>query len=258
MKSNFGVVVTVLVALIVGACTRETPPSDPPNRATPIVAAVAAAESAVSRPIEPSLEERMREEYQACWPAEKNPSVGSVVDVERMVSKLSECDPRRAVFTIDGKVRDDAFFLLYDPNEKPIVSYDVGAGYHLLQNLQSVALKFRSVKQAFDQLPVLQRREILAPAADVAAKYIVGYVHEDHLKEWLLNLDWDRDVVPVDPDWYLGMNWPANRLEKVAIEGFNQKLSKVDLWVRMFWLRRGELVFETAKNAVAKELTPKR
>src|SRR3989344_2222951 len=167
---------------------------------------------------------------------------------------LRNCDPFKEYFTIEGRIRMDNW-----PGEHPSSTF--------LGNLQMLAYPLRHLKQAFENLSIPDRRQILIPAMKLVAPAVVGYVHRSYLEDYLLKLDWAKDVASVDPVWYGATSWPADRFQRVSVsmpdgEGSKlvspeRKLSKVDLWVRMFWLRRGELVFNTAKEAV-REALPKK
>src|SRR3989338_5438784 len=109
-------------------------------------------------------------------------------------------------------------------------------------------------------MPILQRREVVQQAASIVASHAVSYMHQNDMRAWLVNYDWVRDIEPVNPDWYQGTEWPENRLEPVepTLSSDNEsgrikdpkakglKLSKVDIWWRMFWKRRGEIIFNAA------------
>lgn len=176
----------------------------------------------------------------------------TVESLKELVGKIRNDDPYREYFTIDGHVRDK-----------------MGGGVGTLYALQTIAQENRYLEGVFNSLPVLQRREVLRPVADIVAGYVVEYVHHDDLRSWLVNLDWKRDIEPVNPDWYEATTWPENQFEPVEVQvlaageddavndpkakGF--KISKVDLWWRMFWRRRGEAIFNAAKAAVAAQLS---
>ena len=114
-------------------------------------------------------------------------------------------------------------------------------------------------------MPVLARRNLLNVGMELVASYAIEYVHPEHLEEWLLNLEWERDVASIDPDWYRlevqpenpdiecisGCSiWPIDRNRKISIDGYHRPISKGDMWVLMFWKRRGEFIFNSAKTAV--------
>jgi|GEM_PF-5751056 len=185
--------------------------------------------------------------------------------LEVFIRKVRECDPLKAYFTTEGRVTDD------DRDGTHYLAH-LHPSARMLDNVQSIAGYFAPLKAAFENLAILQRREILRPAIKLVVPMVVEYVHRNYLDDFLLKLDWQRDIAWVDPAWYEGTNWPENRFEStvptlrksVGEDSIAyipatpaRKLSKVDLWIRMFWLRRGELIFRTAQEEVKAALIKK-
>lgn len=158
--------------------------------------------------------------------------------VDEFIEQFLSCDPTGRYFTFDGKLRSDGF---YEPTP----------GRYSVVNIQIVNGRFRYLESSFEILPVMVRRGLVEIAAPKLAEVLVDYLHEDHINDWLLELDWERDIASLDPDWYLGTDWPEDRTRSVSIEGYHEDISKLDLWVRMWWLRRGEAMFTVAKEAVS-------
>ena len=209
-------------------------------------------------PVQQPVPEPTEEEMTKKWRDEKGvPTLDSIniESVRQLMDTVMEKDPYRENFTIDGHVKE---------NEN---------GVDTLYVVQLIARENRYLESVFNAMPILQRREVVQQAANIVASHAVSYMHQNDMRAWLVNYDWKRDIEPVNPDWYQGTEWPENRFEPVeptlpgtgANEGFVKdpkakgfKISKVDLWWRMFWKRRGEIIFNAAKTSVAAELTKKR
>ena len=184
---------------------------------------------------------------------------GGMLTIDSLASFIElvkSCDPFKKDFTTDGKVRDD--------NWEP----EYIGGRTVLGNLQGFAYVFKDLGTAFENLPILKQREILQPTMKLVAAAVVEYIHRSHLEEYLLQLNWERDIASVSPGWYGATSWPDDRFQRVPVsapdgEGSRvvspeRKLSKIDLWVRLFWRRRGELVFKTAQEEVRAALAAKK
>lgn len=175
----------------------------------------------------------------------------AVADAEQVVTELGDCDPIGNYFDLAGRFRDDGIYDDYG------YMYADGRGSNALTNMQIVADKLQPFYALFESLPVTRRREIMESVGPKAAAFAVGYFHPELLKEGLIDLDWDKDIVSVDPDWYHDTDWPENRYEPTEISGYGN-VSKIELWTRMFWLRRGEAMFDAAKKLVSEAAAAKK
>jgi len=153
---------------------------------------------------------------------------------------VKDCDLHGEYFTIDGRIRQDP----------PTNRHLSVPGMNVSANLQRVAGTYVGVVRQFNGLPVMVRRTILRQTAPVVAGYVAEYVHPELLDEGLLSLDWEIDVATVNPEWFNGIDWPQEREERIDVEGYHEPISRVDLWIRMFWLRRGQAVLETMQREV--------
>ena len=79
---------------------------------------------------------------------------------------------------------------------------------------------------------------------------LASHVSRPLLKRYLLDLDWELDIVATDPRW--PHNWPHD--DPTATVPFFNNLSWHDVYFRLFWQRRGEIAFEAMKAAVKNEL----
>ncbi len=169
----------------------------------------------------------------------------TVADAEQVLTELRVCDPTGEYFDLAGRIREDG------------VHFDFGdAGANAFANIYAAVGTLRPFFWVFERLPVLRRREIMESVGPKAAVFTVEYLHPEQLEEWLLGLDWEQDIAPVNPDWYFGTTWPTDRYERVEIDGYGS-ISKIELWVRMFWRRRGEAMFEITKNLVSEAVAAK-
>jgi len=166
-----------------------------------------------------------------------------------LLSRIKECDPMGSYFALGGKIRSDQYGFK-DEKEYPEPDRSVIK----LKNMQVVSRKFEWVDDAFRGLPLLDRRAVAEVAMPLAAKFMIDYLHQKHLEEWLLTLKWEEDIESVEPSWYKEVDWPSDRSKPTQINGFDEKLSKIDLWVRLWWLRRGEGLFTRAKEAVSERV----
>lgn len=175
--------------------------------------------------------------------------VTNLVDsAQVLVDRLRKCDPMGDYFAINGKVRT---------NRIGSHESEFNTGRTALTNLQLASGKLHYLQEVYNKMPMLARRKAAEELAPIAAEFAVGYLHEDHLQSWLLELSWEEDIEPIDPQWYQGKDWPDNRLQPIQIQGYGE-VSKLDLWVRMWWKRRGEALFDAAKDAVQNEYAPRR
>jgi hypothetical protein len=166
-----------------------------------------------------------------------------------LISRFKKCDPLGDYFTLAGKIRGSQYGY-QDDNEYP----EEHKSIIKLKNLQVASRKFGWVDDSFRGLPMLDRRAVAEVAMPLLADLMVDYFHEEHLQEWLLALKWDEDIKSVEPSWYKEVDWPSDRSKPTQINGFDEKLSKIDLWVRLWWLRRGEGLFTRAKEAVSERV----
>jgi hypothetical protein len=166
-----------------------------------------------------------------------------------LIKRVKECDPLGDYFQLNGKIRKNHYGFHDTDGYAP-----ESEGFVMLKNMQTASRKFDWVDDAFTGLPMMDRRAVAEAAMPLLADFMVEYLHEDHLQNWLLKLDWSEDIAPINPQWYEGVDWPTDKSKPVSIDGFDQKLSKIDLWVRMWWLRRGEGLFRMAKEAVSKRV----
>ena len=250
--------ILIMLALLVAASACSNKKEEPQQarqspQAQPTQTAVAQPETPKQLAPAKTEEDVMKE-----WRDEKGiPTLDSITieSVRQLANTVMEKDPYSEHFTIDGHV-----------------SEGFGNGVDTLFVAQLIARQNRYLESVFNKMPVLQRREVVQQAANIVASHATSYLHPNDLRAWLVNYEWKRDIEPVNPDWYQGTKWPENRLEPVEptlssdnesgrikdpkAKGF--KLSKVDLWWRMFWKRRGEIIFNAAKSAAAAELAKKR
>jgi len=166
-----------------------------------------------------------------------------------LVSRIRECDPMRDYFAYGGIIKSDQYGFK-DETEYPEPNKSVIK----LKNMQTVSRKLAWIDDVFTSLPLEDRDGVVEKAMPLVADFVVDYLHKDHLEGWLLDLQWSKDIQPVKPSWYQEINWPDDRSKAVQIDGYDQKLSKIDLWVRMWWKRRGKPLFKRAKKAVKKKV----
>ncbi|MDO8592479.1 MAG: hypothetical protein Q7R92_01735 [bacterium] len=116
-------------------------------------------------------------------------------------------------------------------------------------------IQYRDLAEWVDEAPgdgVTNLLELAKPLA----KLVAEMVDTGLLSRYLLSLDWKKDITIVDPRWY--DNWSR----VVSINGdkrspFFANLSFRDVQVRLFWQRRGQVVFETVRQTVKDELAKK-
>lgn len=159
--------------------------------------------------------------------------------VEESVSQFIQNDPYRELFDIDGKLREH----WYDGAD-----CNRYKGSCIRWQLEMFAGQYKHLQKLFDAMPLMARRQFLKDAGPIVMNYAVGYVHPSYIENWLTKLDWSRDIASVDPEWYAKTKWPEDQTQMVELGNLGQ-MTKTDLWVRMFWLRRGEAVFTAAKTA---------
>jgi hypothetical protein len=237
--------IVLFLAVLMAACGSDVT-KEPEYPALDSVQATHAAAVAADSTVVIQPEKRTR--------CEPRLGVLNLESIQKFTTEVRGCDPLKSYFTIDGRIRKDNW-----ESEHASIAF--------LGNMQMLSHPFRDLKSSFDNLSLLEQRAIIGPAMNLIAPAVVEYVHRSHLNDFLLSLDWERDIAWVDPQWYDGTNWPEDRFKPVALTTRtwsggesdsavyvasvpSRKLSKIDLWVRMFWLRRGELVFNTAKAAV--------
>lgn len=159
--------------------------------------------------------------------------------VAQMVQTFRECDPLSPFFEMDGHIKMTEYY---------------GGWANIFWAMSSKA-RGPKIAESFDKLPVLARRAIFKAALPLVCDWAMEYAHPDELHRYLLDLDWDTNIAPVNPAlyWGAGTDWPDDQLEKIEIAG--GQYSKTDYWVAMFWQRRGRYVFEAAKQELSSRLT---
>lgn len=166
----------------------------------------------------------------------------NLANVSRLVEVFRQQDPYKEYFTVDGKIH-----LQKSPEDR---------GWEMLGILHTIAGGNKYLGELFSKMPMLARRRLLQQATPVVFGYIVEYAHPDLIRAWITSLDWKRDVERVNPDLYRKAAWPEDMAAAIDLPDYG-KVSKLDFWVRMFWLRRGEFVFNAVKNETAKKLAQK-
>ena len=174
------------------------------------------------------------------------------VQLTDVLPRWRECDPVAKNFDMDGKLKN--------------------RGYGFLTSIQSArdAVMNTGAPDLFESLSPLKKRELVEEALPLIVEYVLVYVHEDHVNDWLLDLEWERDIARLNPDWYKDpwksypenqwgddwdsrpLYWPTDRTEKIEIPGYGS-VSRLDFWVRAFWKRRGEALFEAIKAEVEEQ-----
>lgn len=154
------------------------------------------------------------------------------------------CDPYKSMFDSTGAFRA----ISEEERHTPLVSM-----FEIARNLQVL-------KDPWELMPANVQRALLPPAMKMIAGAIAPYVHRKETTRYLLALDWTRDIETVNPRWLNeGIQWDpgdvAMDTAMVDITGYG-KVSRSDVWVRMFWKRRGREMFEAAKSAFGQALQP--
>lgn len=236
-----GLVAIVMIVLMT-ACTKtkqqpqQTQPAPtlaPAPRSRP-----APEPTSAPQPV-PATQPRPLPEPELVTPRTENMSFDAV---KGLIGKFGKEDPYRKDFQADGRVVDKK-------------------GSSALDTFVKIGMENSYMEKLFNSMPILERRQLLKDAPGVVLPYVVEYAHPLQIKQWVVDLDWKRDIEPVDPDWYRdneNVKWPPSDWNKpVKIEGY-QTISRTNLWVRMFWKRRGEAVFEAVKAAAKTELAKKK
>ena len=159
--------------------------------------------------------------------------------------RWKECDPMAAEFTTEGRFSGED---------------------STIANMNGIAWKLRNTSawSVYSKLPVLQRRQVLEWATPSIATYLVEYLHQDLLHRYLLDIDWDSQVANLNHRYYDqlelsvhedlregSIDWPGDRDEVIEVSGYGSA-SKGDYYARMFWKRRGVVVFKAFKVEVEK------
>jgi hypothetical protein len=237
MRKMFLGVVVFLITVLIAACDSNSPQvqmAETAWAAPPSAVAQASAQVTIPEPADPEVIPG------PCGSTEIRRDM-TVEDAEQVVAELRECDPMGEYFDLSGRLWDDRYAGWLN---------EASPGVNTLINMQIVAGELRPFYRLFEALSVAQRRQIMETVGPQVAAFAVWYLHPQHVQEWLLDLDWERDIAPVDLDWYSETIWPENRYERVSLFGYGE-VSKIELWVRMFWKRRGEAMFEATKELVS-------
>ncbi|MDO8555000.1 MAG: hypothetical protein Q7R75_00320, partial [bacterium] len=104
----------------------------------------------------------------------------------------------------------------------------------------------------FEKLSEPEQMDLVSQYAPIAAKIAVKLLNKEMLERFLLNLDWEKDVVTADPRWYNG--WYEIQPDREKRVAHFMNLSFRDLEFRLFWARRGETFFRIVKRAVSDEV----
>ena len=160
-----------------------------------------------------------------------------VEELAGLTGRFRDEDPYREYFTTDGRVGTDYCSRRY-------------ARTHRVSDcLLDFAFDNRYLGALFLKAPVLVRREILNNLPPVLGEYLAEYLHPDYVSGWITDLDWDRDIEPLDPDEWRDTAWKEDD-GLTEVDGYHEQVGQTDYWVRMFWKRRGQAVFEAVKTAV--------
>lgn len=135
----------------------------------------------------------------------------------------------------------------------------IGGEGELPRMLDNLAYEYHGVYRWIDALPKSVQEFLVEQLAPLFAKLAIRLFDKDELGRYLTNLDWEKDVWSVNPDWY--NDWPTSDKTKMVWDKLHTYspevgLSQWDVRVRMFWQRRGPKIFNAAKQAVLKELAP--
>jgi hypothetical protein len=170
---------------------------------------------------------------------------------EQVLEDIKKCDPVGVYFELDGRIKDTEI------GDDAWYPEDIGRGHIAMANMQSIAWELKPYYRLFEALPVTRRREIIESVGPKAAEFVVGYLNPEYVRQALLDLDWNRDIASINTDWWREVKWPNNRYEKIPIDGYGD-VSKLELWTRMFWRRRGEVEFNTVKQLVGDAVATKK
>lgn len=119
-------------------------------------------------------------------------------------------------------------------------------------SLFSVSGQLYEFVKWFDEKPEPEQMDLVSKYAPAAAKIAVKLVDQKVLSRFLLDLDWDRDIVTADPRWY--DDWYKIQPDIQKRVPYFLNMAFVDLGFCLFWARRGETFFRIVKRAVSDEV----
>ena len=138
-----------------------------------------------------------------------------------------------------------------------------GGGH--LANLEATVSYFNNIYQdtwvkmsaAYDNMPGIPRKALLIPALQAVLPEVLKHLTTEEVNNYLLRLEWNRDIEAVSPNWLRATKWP-NDSSAIQMPGSTLKLTHEELWIRMFWRRRGELVFLASKSVTSQLLAARK
>lgn len=115
------------------------------------------------------------------------------------------------------------------------------------------ASRYAWIARAFRKLDPGSKQQVLGIVAPALATIAVESVSPANLRQYLLDLDWNRDIVTTMPEWEpIAAADPEARIPQYRDLNWSQ------IRWRLLWARQGQMTFEAMKREVSTRLGSRR
>jgi len=249
MNSRFSILAVALVAILFAACGEKGPSEAEQLLADQLATAQADAEAArieawtqkaradsIEKAEADSAAQAQADSVAAhpCPPVFQADSLTGFFTLEgfRVFFAGHTCDPYKDYFAEDGTM------------SRPV---------SLLDQLHD---DLSGLKRAWYLLPEAARKALLPQVMPLVARGVGAYASPRDIHRYLMDLDWERDIAPVNPDWYYSekygstVQWSDDDNKPILLPGYGE-VARLDLKYRIAWQHQGRETFEAAKRAFA-------